>query len=157
MNTAEPRDARQCECGYDLAGIAGPPWICPECNTPWTPEPAWKRELTGAPFTDGEQWWIRGGIAALALGLLTALPITVAVGAAAAGAVLPLLGVSMTALPISRRWARTGAKQQDADFLVSTINFVIAWLLVAFAVAICVIGLGLLLIILYAIARMVSS
>ncbi len=39
-----PREALtpRCECGYDLSGLEGPPWQCPECaeiTLQWPPDP----------------------------------------------------------------------------------------------------------------------
>jgi hypothetical protein len=41
----------RCTCGYDLSGLAGPPWACPECakRTEVWPPPEWEESGKTSP------------------------------------------------------------------------------------------------------------
>ena len=57
-----------CGCGYDLSGLAGPPWVCPECSASWDSLPT---PLRGAP--PGARRMLGYGAAATAGGMIAML------------------------------------------------------------------------------------
>ena len=56
------RSRPMCVCGYDLTGLAGPPWTCPECATSTTHWPPLRSPLA---MTRSERWFRRISLAAI--------------------------------------------------------------------------------------------
>lgn len=54
--------APKCGCGYDLSGLAGPPWVCPECSAVTR---RWPPAMSPLAMTKLERRWRRTSLIAI--------------------------------------------------------------------------------------------
>ncbi|XVJ60779.1 MAG: hypothetical protein HEQ23_15875 [Tepidisphaera sp.] len=103
-----------CRCGYDLAGLDGPPWVCPECNRKNWPLPEWvrrERRIGLSPLEKHLFWksvWVM--VAGAAVGPWLPFPLMVVCFSAAVLGVLVMSATwSLWLVKGDKGWAKAAA------------------------------------------------
>lgn len=97
-------ETRTCICGYDLAGLPGPPWVCPECNETWTPPV--RPKIAGFPYTRAERWLIGIGTLLFVPSAMLSWQFSSWWESRALGFLPSIVAISIAAVAITLRWVR---------------------------------------------------